>query len=616
MPEMRSGLTLCALAWVLSSAACTPSPPTESSRIRDIQGAGHISPRLGRDVSGVPGVVTASRGNGFWVQDTDPDADAATSEAIFVYVGAAPRVRAGDLVSVSGVVSETRPSGDTPSANLTVTHIRGRSPNAGAEFTVMSTGNRLPDPVLIGAGGRAVPSAWYSDDAAGGDVEAGGPFDPDQDAIDFWESLEGMRVRVPDATVVGPRRRTGTSPGSTVVVVPDGGRRATPMSARGALVIGPDDSNPERVIVTNLLQPMPAFNVGDRLAAAVDGVVDYGDGVFWIHATSPLLAGQGNAQPRESAAPPRPGQLSVAAYNVLNLDPSDSDAKYRGLADTIVRDLQAPDLIAISEVQDSSGPANDGTVDATKTVARLTASIRSAGGPGYEYRDIPPVNNQDGGEPGGNIRVGFLFRTDRGLGFVERPGGGSQVPVALTPVTGGVGLTNSPGRIAPRNGAFNNSRKPLAGEFTWRGRTLFVIAAHLVSKGADTPLMGRFQPPAFASEANRARQADLIASFVRGIHVADPDALVIVLGDLNDHWFSEPLRRLESRDLRSLGGLLPTSERYTYVYQGNAQTLDHILVSEALFRLGTPEYDIVHVHAEYADAVSDHDPVLARFEFR
>ena len=52
-------------------------------------------------------------------------------------------------------------------------------------------------------------------------------------------------------------------------------------------------------------------------------------------------------------------------------------------------------------------------------------AIETAGGPTYDYRQIDPQNNQDGGQPGGNIRVVFLYRTDRGLSFVDRPGGTS-----------------------------------------------------------------------------------------------------------------------------------------------------------------------------------------------
>jgi predicted extracellular nuclease len=48
-------------------------------------------------------------------------------------------------------------------------------------------------------------------------------------------------------------------------------------------------------------------------------------------------------------------------------------------------------------------------VDATVTLQMLIDAIATAGGPTYEYRQINPVDDQDGGEPGGNIRVAFLF---------------------------------------------------------------------------------------------------------------------------------------------------------------------------------------------------------------
>jgi hypothetical protein len=44
-------------------------------------------------------------------------------------------------------------------------------------------------------------------------------------------------------------------------------------------------------------------------------------------------------------------------------------------------------------------------VDASDTFNEL---IGAAGGPTYDFRQIDPVDDQDGGEPGGNIRVGFL----------------------------------------------------------------------------------------------------------------------------------------------------------------------------------------------------------------
>src|SRR5213079_1307947 len=98
----------------------------------------------------------------------------------------------------------------------------------------------------------------------------------------------------------------------------------------------------------------------------------------------------------------------------------------------IVNNMKSPDLVAVEEVQDNNGPTDDGTVDPSVTVSTLIAAISAAGGPTYEYRQINPVNDQDGGEPGGNIRQIFLFRTDRGLSFVDRPGGTAATPTGVT----------------------------------------------------------------------------------------------------------------------------------------------------------------------------------------
>ena len=86
------------------------------------------------------------------------------------------------------------------------------------------------------------------------------------------------------------------------------------------------------------------------------------------------------------------------------------------------RTWQSPDIIALQEIQDNNGTTDDGTVDASETYGALIAAIQTAGGPVYEYRDIAPLDGLDGGVPGGNIRVGFLFNPAR-VTFIDRPGG-------------------------------------------------------------------------------------------------------------------------------------------------------------------------------------------------
>jgi predicted extracellular nuclease len=207
--------------------------------------------------------------------------------------------------------------------------------------------------------------------------------------------------------------------------------------------------------------------------------------------------------------------------------------------------------------QGFDGAANTSVTDASGTWDVLVAAIQAAGGPAYEYRQIDPVDDQDGGQPGGNIRVGFLFSTDRGLTFVDRSGGDSVTPTTVIDHPSGPRLSVSPGRVDPQDPAWEDSRKPLAGQFRMRGKKVFVIATHFASKGGDDPLFGRFQPPVRSTEVQRHQQAQVVNDFVDQILAADPQANVIVLGDIYDFEFSETVEILEGGVLATLMDTLP-----------------------------------------------------------
>jgi predicted extracellular nuclease len=283
-PEPQTG------ACTLTVEVVVPTP------IHDIQGAGHLSPRNGQDVSGVTGVVTARAANGFYLQDPRPDGDQATSEALFVFTSAPPTVTVGDAVVASGRVAEFRPGGAS-STNLTTTELTGPS------VTVLSSGNPLPAPTVVGIGGR-VPPATVIDDDATGDVETSGSFDPRTDGIDFYESLEAMRVRLNNAVAVGPRSAFGEIP-----VVGDGGDRAALRTARGGVIVRPNDFNPERIHLDDVLAPTPAVNVADRFPGAVVGVLDYSFGNFRLLVTSTPTAVSGGLA-RETTAAAEANQLA------------------------------------------------------------------------------------------------------------------------------------------------------------------------------------------------------------------------------------------------------------------------------------------------------------------
>ncbi len=581
--------------------------------IHVIQGASHISPMNAQLVT-TSGIVTALRSAGFYLETPTAgwDSDPKTSEGIYVYTSSAPTVKVGDDALVSGTVSEYRAGGTSGIANLTITQL------GSPVITISSSANPLPDAVVIGAGGRLPPTTFIESDATD-DVETSGIFNPDVDGIDFYESLEGMYVRINDAQAVGPTHDFGSN--SEIAVVGEYGANVAPgiLTPRGGIILQPGNFNPERIILNDLISGtsrLPAVNVGDKFPGATLGVIDYSFGNFKLEVTSlPVVTSGGLAQEQAPAA--AANQLAVAAFNVENLAPTDPPAKFSTLAGMIVNNLRSPDLVSIEEIQDNNGETDNGVVEATTTWNMLITAIQDAGGPVYSYRQIDPVNDADGGATGGNIRQGFLIRTDRGLSFIDHPGADATTANSVVPSADGPVLEFSPGRIDPTNAAFTDSRKPLAGEFLYRGRRIFAIANHFNSKSGDDPLFGRFQPPVFSSEIQRLQQAQVVNDFVDTILAADPDANVIVLGDLNDFQFSNPLKTLEGTPavLTDLIDTLPANQRYSYVYDGNSETLDHTLFSAGLTSYRPYVYQVVHVNSEFAVQASDHEPQSALIAF-
>lgn len=598
--------------WLVPAAvsAQVENAAPASTRIHDIQGVAHRSSLEGEKISNIPGIVTVVRPKSFYLQDSEPDQDDRTSEGIAVFTKSEPTVKVGDSVLLSGTVKEFRPGEGENNANLTVTQI------VEPTVTVLSSDNALPAATIIGAGGRIPPTEIIDNDAKNGNVEDSGTlFDPDQDGIDFYESLEGMLVQVNDAVVVG-----GTDSRGQIFVLGDGGTKATGRTTRGGIAIGTDDFNPERIKISDVLvkrgQPSVNANVGDRLGTIV-GAIDYNDGNFELLATSPLSVTPSNLNRETTTLTGSQNQLTIASFNVENLDPGDTNEngenRFERLAKVIANNLKSPDIVGLIEIQDNNGTKDDGTVAADRTYNTLIDAIREAGGATYEFRDIAPVNNQDGGQPGGNIRVGFIFRPDR-VTFVQGTKGTATEATVVVNGANGIELSFNPGRIDPSNSTFAESRKPLVAEFLFNGQKVFVIANHFNSKGGDNPLFGRVQPPKLKSETQRVQQAKVVNQFVKELLAADRNANVIVLGDLNDVEFSKPLAELKGNVLQDLVEQLPRSDRYSFVFQGNSQVLDHILVSNHLVTEAAPEFDIVHLNPEFTDPVSDHEPLVSRFK--
>ena len=360
----------------------------------------------------------------------------------------------------------------------------------------------------------------------------------------------------------------------------------------------------------------PVVKVGDSLGD-VTGVVSYGFGNYEVRFTEAFTHTRGLLKPEATHLSSGDGYLTIASFNVLNLDPNDADGdtdmaagRFDVVASVIAKNLRYPDIVALQEVQDNDGSARTGVKAADATLRLLVDRIAVLGSVRYRFVDHPFIGDDtNGGQPGGNIRVAFLYNPRR----VD------LIPGSVATVTGPADQ-----RTNPRN-PFFNGRLPLIAGFRTRApghAPVTVINNHFNSKRGSSPLVGRIQPFTELQEEprvnsgvdHRRRQARAVHDFVTARLAARGDAHIVVLGDFNEFAFVSPLKILE-RSLHNLTRKLPPSERYTYIFEGNAQSLDHVLVSPSLS--ASAEVDIVHVNAEFAETAaraSDHDPILARLK--
>ncbi|MGE0641691.1 MAG: esterase-like activity of phytase family protein [Thermoanaerobaculia bacterium] len=571
----------------------------EPVTIAGIQGAVQRSPLEGRWVAGVEGVVTAvdvrSRSRGFWIESERPDDDPATSEGLFVEWEGADTLTPGQRVTVGGRVVESGSGKNLPMTTLRL-----------ASLAVREQLGTLPPPPRLGRD-RQVPHRVDDDGAT--------QFEPADDALDFWESLEGMRLEIPPGTVVGPTRSFGE-----ISLLPDGAP-AVARTARGGVLLVPDDEQLARVLVGRRLSGvMPDLAVGDRVEEAFTGIVDYGFSNYKVQTLAPLVTSPPAACSGRTSLTDRRGRLTLATLNLENLSIANGADRMPAFGTVLTDELGAPAIVALEEVQDDSGPANDGVVTSERTIAGLVAAIRAAGGPRYEATWIDPENNRDGGQPSGNIRVAVLFDPAR-VELVRRGEAGAHLATEVEGSGRSTRLTRSPGRVAPDTKAFDPAagegvRKSLAAEFRVGRRSLFVIANHLSSKWDDDRSFGARQPPLRSTAEKRAAQARELRHFADSILAADPRARIVFLGDFNEPPWDEGISWLSRPPMVNLAGRIPPGELYTFNFEGISQAIDHVVVSPSL--AAEAEIELVHRNSDCPDTVrvSDHDPVVVRLKLR
>jgi uncharacterized protein len=561
------------------------------TRIYDIQGATHTSTYMGKTVKDVEGVVTYIDGTSrFFIQDVEGDDDERTSEGIMVFKSS-HGMNIGDFVSVSGTVTEYVGEGysEKSQTDLTITQI------GASNITKIGTAP-LPAPIKLGVD-RIAPADIIDNDQFA-------TFDPEQDAIDFWESIEGMYVQVDNGKVIALQKD------GLVWVVPF----TYPTNVKpGGLRISENDYNPDRIGVDvrngSTANKSYKAKMGDYFTGAIKGVVNYGYSNFKVMTQEPTLPTliETSIVREPTSITPAADKLTIATYNVENFSTLTPDAKVTKIADAIVEKMKSPDIIGLNEVQDNSGESDNGTVDGAQSAQKIIDKVIALGGPTYQYTEIAPANNQDGGAPGANIRVAFLYNKDR----VSLTTGAAKGTATQAVGYENGKLTLNPGRIDPTNAAFQASRKPLAAQFDFQGESIIVVANHFNSKSGDQPLFGKNQPPVLSSETQRHKIAGIVNGFVKDIKAKNADANVVLLGDFNDFEFTRTLTIAKGNELTNMIDKVPSNERYNYSYQGNAQVLDHVLVTNNM--VDNTTVDIVNINSGFMEVhgrASDHDPVI------
>ncbi|GAW14991.1 hypothetical protein ANO14919_043990 [Xylariales sp. No.14919] len=609
-----------ALTWVISAASSA-----SAQTIGAINGNRFLSPYAGQNVTNVTGVVTAKGPSGIWLRSLETTRDERVSGGIYVYGSALAKntsIATGDVLVLDGEVSEYRSN----AAYLPLTEIT--YPNVRAVLQR----NHTFAPIVLGKQ-RSPPTKLFSS-LDSGDV-FGVPnnqslisvvnpiLQPKKYGLDFWESLVGEYVTIQNPRAVGRPNQYG----DTWVV---GDWVTSGDNGRTGLTVSSKDGNPEAILIADPLDGtsnQKDGKLGDRLED-ITGVVTQGFGFYQILPLTKLTV-ISSREPSVSGATTLISDgtcsgITVGGYNVENFSPKDT-AHVTAVASHIVNYLKTPDLLAVQEVQDNNGETNDGTVDSGLTLSTLADAIAtlSNGSAVYNFTYINPVDGQNGGAPGGNIRNAYLYRPD-----VLQLQGGSDAAigdsVTANEVLEGPTLKYNPGLIDPTNGAWNASRKPLVAAWELvgtkskkgRGSTLFTVNVHFASKGGSSSLHGDARPPVNGGVQQRIAQGQVAGAFIAEILAEDPNARILTIGDFNEYAFAAPVQTFAKvSGLKDLDEVtkIPATERYSYLYDMNSQELDHTFVSKKLGKGAKFEHLHVNTWLAYDDMTSDHDPSVAKF---
>lgn len=584
-----------------TTSAAQVTAPKEVKNIGEVQGESHESPLVGKEVVINNVVVTKTDKTGFYVQDKVSDNNPRTSDA--VYVASKEKVESGDLLKVQGTVKEgymeeysVRP-GQTfkkPAGSLTVTQI------------INATITKL--------GKTDLPKALNISEKMPKDIVDNTPtkYNPETEALDYWESLEGMRVEVTKPKVTGPQYK------GDIYVLP-GDYKGQKLNNIGGVNLRPGVQNTEVLPIT--VGNSFVAKAKDYFNENITGVVTYKNKTYKIDPIDPNalkgLLQDGGLTREVSKIYPSEDKLTIASYNIENFSANNNghdetpEEKVDKIANSFIKEVHSPDIITLIEVQDNNGGVNDGTVDGVKSGEKLAQRIKSLGGPDYKYTEIAPVDGKDGGKPGANIRVAYLYNPKR-VTLIGKEKGGSEEAARF--VNGH--LEKNPARIDPTSVHFEKVRKSLAAEFEFKGERIVVIANHLKSKLGDDAIYGSNQPSVENTKAKRIEEAKILNAFIKEGLRQNPNLKFVLTGDFNDFEFSDSVKTIVGNELVNLMAEHEQGDRYSYFYRGSNQSLDNILISKNI--KDKVVFSPVHINASFMEEhgrASDHDPVVVQIDF-
>lgn len=525
---------------VLEGECSDPTVGLEILPIGTLQGDGDVSPYVNQEVV-VRGIVTGGyedrNASGvifytLFIQD-EGDGDPSTSDGLAVFMGRTrPEHELGDELLITGTVTEF----------FGFTELD----DGGLQITTLSEGNPLPEPIELEL------------------VET------DEEAVAYYEPLEGMRVALPTARVLGP---TFSGCGFSVV---------------------PPDFAPDRLLRHQFADTIaPIVPILHNTDVDCTGFADVKSGDEVAGLMGPLIyhfeqfkvVQQDPAGLTITPAPlpdlptlPSPGtnEFSLASFNLENhfdtVDDTGDEAepkptadelavKQSKLANTISEVLGCPTVLAVQEVENGD------------LLEQLAMAVEPSCGFRYEVSHAESAD-------GRGIDVALLSDPARvTINALQLQQTCTLIDTGITDET-----IDCP---AGQHPLF--SRPPLHIELSVDGQTWHVIVNHFKSKrGGEAETAPR-----------RLAQAEHINGLVDTLLTENGEALIAVVGDFNDYALSEPMLRMTEQGALS-NVLLDVleDERYTFVFSGASQLIDGILLSPmAVGQVGA--VGVAHVNADF-----------------